>query len=157
MEKTVITRDGKIYDFTDFVDIHPGGHDAIRSCNMRDSTIGFFHTHGRDKNVNMLIKKYQVKDEGKGKIKRAQEDIPILPRVDQRILALNRKYDGKQFINVTWHFLRPVLFMVFGIYLLHSTPETSFMLPTMTDGLNGGDTVNISSRQSWWIGIALWS
>ena len=60
MEKTVLTRiDGKIYDFTDFADIHPGGHDAIRSCNMRDATPTFFHTHGRDKNVNMLIKKYK--------------------------------------------------------------------------------------------------
>ena len=72
-------------------------------------------------------------------------------------MDVNRKYDGKQFINVTWYFLRPFLTMVFGIYLLHSTPETSFMLPTMADGVNGGDTVNISSRQSWWIGIALWS
>lgn len=156
MEKTVITRiDGKIYDFTDFADIHPGGHDAIRSCNMRDATLTFFHTHGHDKNVNMLIKKYQVKDEGK--IKRAEEDIPIMPRVDQRIMDLNRKYDGKQFINVTWYFLRPILTLMLGVYLVHSTPEMSFILPSMTGGMNGGDMVNISSRQSWWIGIAFWS
>ena len=44
----VLTRiNGKVYDFTKFAEIHPGGADSIRSLHNRDGTLPFLHTHGR--------------------------------------------------------------------------------------------------------------
>ena len=83
-KQKVLTRiNGKVYDFTKFADIHPGGADSIRSLHNRDSTLPFLHTHGRDKNAKTLIRAYKCKDPDT--IKEAEQSIPKMARVDERM------------------------------------------------------------------------
>jgi cytochrome b involved in lipid metabolism len=135
-KQKVLTRiNGKVYDFTDYADIHPGGADAIRSLHNRDSTLPFLHTHGRDKNAMMMIRAYECKNPDT--IKKAEKSIPNMARVDQRMVELYHKYDGKTFMkSITWHVWQPVLAMCVGVYLLHVAPQWT---------------------KTWWIGIAIWT
>ena len=131
----VLTRiNGKVYDFTKFAEIHPGGANSIRSLHNRDGTLPFLHTHGRDKNAKMLIKKYECKDPDT--IKKAEQSIPNMARVDQRMVELHHKYDGKTFMNTTLHVWQPVLAMCVGVYLLFAAPQWT---------------------QTWWLGILMWA
>ena len=135
-QKQVLTRiNGKIYDFTKFADIHPGGADAIRALHNRDGTLPFLHTHSRDKNAKMLIRAYECKDPDT--IKKAERSIPKMARVDQRMVELHHKYDGKTFImNTTLYVCQPVLTMCLGVYLLFAAPQWT---------------------QTWWLGILMWA
>ncbi len=136
-QKQVLTRiNGKIYDFTKFADIHPGGADAIRSLHNRDGTLPFLHTHGRDKNAKILLRAYECKDPDT--IKKAEQSIPKMARVDQRMVELHHKYDGKSraFMNTTLHVWQPVLTMCLGVCLLFAAPQWT---------------------QTWWLGILMWA
>jgi len=134
-KQKVFTRiNGKVYDFTKFVDIHPGGADSIRSLHNRDGTLPFLHTHGRDKNAKMLIRAYECKDTDT--IKEAEQSIPKMARVDQRMVELHHKYDGQTFMNTRLHVWQPVLAMFLGVYLLLVAPQWT---------------------QTWWLGILMWT
>eukprot|EP00956_Cyclotella_meneghiniana_P039028 scaffold164224_cov66-Cyclotella_meneghiniana.AAC.2 len=135
-KQKVLTRiNGKVYDFTKFADIHPGGAESIRSLHNRDSTLPFLHTHGRDKNAKMLIRAYECKNPDT--IKKAEQSIPNMARVDQRMVELYHKYDGKTFMkSITLHVWQPVLAMCVGVYLLLVAPQWT---------------------QTWWLGILMWT
>ena len=134
-KQKVLTRiNGKVYDFTKFADIHPGGADSIRSLHNQDGTLPFLHTHGRDKNAKMLIRAYECKDPDT--IKEAEQSIPKMARVDERMVELHHKYDGQTFMNTTLHVWQPVLAMFVAVYLLIVAPQWT---------------------QTWWLGILMWT
>lgn len=135
LSKKVLTRiDGKIYDLTDFVSLHPGGNDPITSLHNRDATIPFLHTHSRDKNAQLLLKKYLVKDPKV--IEEAERQIPKMQRVDQRLVDLYRRCEGLSLSNRTFLLIRPVVIMAIGVYLLFSSTQWS---------------------SSWALGVLAWS
>jgi cytochrome b involved in lipid metabolism len=47
--------DGKIYDITDFVNVHPGGREMIRLAENRDSTYLFWSYHIDRKKANKYL------------------------------------------------------------------------------------------------------